>query len=480
MPVEFSRPPFDFELPTVYGPWFAVTDADRYTMTFPVLRYVDETERIRLPDDHAAGTPVGEAIEGLRAAGRALFASESEYRPAGGDDWASLESLDGYLWQARILEFLEPGARSNAVAVLRRALWERVLVPERVVERPDAGLEGKRAQTSESDGARDAAWVSALMQSAWAVAHATGDRARVRERWPLLKTAWTRHAPPRWVGFGRGEIDSFGDGVAPTIALARLAWLAGDLDAYRLACGEVAREWVSWNGRMRGGRWFREQQPWRPGSAIPEGTPVGRLLGGTRGWEIVAGARASGASGADRDGAWARFWDGDVARLGRAHWATDLRREWKILGAGESAPGTETAGMAALRNLGFADDSESSRVAVPPSGTRALVGTALLAHGLGKVRQLGRVEVERLIPDVDLTGPAPGFDGSRAEPHLVVSVEVDPGETPGWPRLQLVHWPTPGGEPWNVGEVRVGDGERPAGIRRVRGEHEVRWEVHGR
>ncbi len=41
-PAEFSAPPFDMEMPTFYGPFYGVQDADSYDVTLPVLRYVHE------------------------------------------------------------------------------------------------------------------------------------------------------------------------------------------------------------------------------------------------------------------------------------------------------------------------------------------------------------------------------------------------------------------------------------------------------
>lgn len=43
LPVEFVRPPFDMEVPTLFGPLYGVQDADEVALTLPVLRYVHET-----------------------------------------------------------------------------------------------------------------------------------------------------------------------------------------------------------------------------------------------------------------------------------------------------------------------------------------------------------------------------------------------------------------------------------------------------
>src|SRR4029434_4085061 len=44
IPVEFSRAPFNYEMPTPFGPFFGVPDVDGYEITFPVLQQVNELE----------------------------------------------------------------------------------------------------------------------------------------------------------------------------------------------------------------------------------------------------------------------------------------------------------------------------------------------------------------------------------------------------------------------------------------------------
>ena len=49
-PVKFSKPFFDMELPTAFGPYLAIPDVDSFDATFPVLHYVNETEVSQAPD----------------------------------------------------------------------------------------------------------------------------------------------------------------------------------------------------------------------------------------------------------------------------------------------------------------------------------------------------------------------------------------------------------------------------------------------
>ncbi|MBL9126178.1 MAG: hypothetical protein JNL97_00960, partial [Verrucomicrobiales bacterium] len=451
-PVEFSKAPFDFEFPTVYGPWFAVPDANTYSVTIPVLRFVAETERLRAPDAPPTEEEGKQILEELRAAGRALFGSPASYRPEGAGDWASEEALIGYAWQARALDFFEPAVRSNAVATLRRAMWDHVLEPSRFVE-PSPARAGERSPSEvEGSAARDASWTSVLLQSVWAVADAIGDRSLVRERWPLLARQAARSRPARWVALARGTGESVGEGAAGAIAYARLAWLAGDLEAYRLGCGEAAKELTLLHARLRGVPWFREQQPWQPGPPIPETARVGPLLEGTRGWEIVGGTETSRSKTDGLDREWSRFFDPDVARFCRTHAAPELRRAWNTLGTTASSTGAEGPARVVFRSFGFVTNTTARSAPVARSGGEAgaKVDAGTLALSMARARRRGWVGIERLVPDVALTGPAAPLERPAQWPHLVVSVARGDDGSPAWPRLGLVDWPTPTGSSWNL------------------------------
>ena len=92
-PVEFSKAPFDFEMPTVYGPWFGLPESGEYTMRFRVLQYVNEAEVVRAPDRRSGSAEETKVIESLRVVGRDLFGAPTGYRPEGGEDWASMAAL---------------------------------------------------------------------------------------------------------------------------------------------------------------------------------------------------------------------------------------------------------------------------------------------------------------------------------------------------------------------------------------------------
>jgi len=71
-PVRFSKPFFDMELPTPFGPYVAVQDEDAFEATFPLLHYVNESA--------ATG---GAEINGVAAAGQSPVASPESWSSFG-------------------------------------------------------------------------------------------------------------------------------------------------------------------------------------------------------------------------------------------------------------------------------------------------------------------------------------------------------------------------------------------------------------
>lgn len=460
-PVAFSQAPFGFEMPTVFGPWFAVPEADGYTMSFRVLRYVNETEQWT----GASGGGDAGAQAGLREAGRALFGQAGGYRPEGTGGPASLEALEGYLWQARAVPYFDAETRTRALGELQRVMKEGVLVP---------GVLG--GEVGGDEPARRV-WSSLLAQAVWAVAAASGDRTWVRERWPLLRSEWSRRRVGSWAKFGRDGMGELGDGAAAALAWARLAWLAGDQDGYRLGCGAVAAELVHLHARLRGARWFREQQPWSPGAVLTESAWVRRLRVGAGGWEVVEGA----GKGADAHASalaerWRYFRDPDIARFCREHLGGDVRREVEWLAGMAAESATARLALDTLAAVGFRPASGIGKAGQAGEGVPGLdMGrTAGLIRWLGQVRGEEKARVERLIPDVELTGPAE--EGQR-NGRLIGWIAGGADSPDGWPRMRWVDWPAPTGAIWDLGAVRVGDETGGARMKRTEGRHEDRWDV---
>lgn len=73
-PATYSRPPFDYEIPTPFGPYFGIADVDEYEVSFPVLKYLHETEAPAFPIPESAPAKVRQALERLQSTVTAAFA----------------------------------------------------------------------------------------------------------------------------------------------------------------------------------------------------------------------------------------------------------------------------------------------------------------------------------------------------------------------------------------------------------------------
>jgi hypothetical protein len=340
-PVQFSKIPRDFELPTPYGPFFAVPDADAYEMTFSVLRYVNETEAPALPVPAGAPEVVGQALDRLRESARGKFPSADRYDHDHGGMGNFCWAIQGDQWYAKALPYYDATTRSNAVASLGRYFRDEVLVADRFKEREYPAGSGRRYLILEGPGIGswgvlgDAGKFAAnLLQSVWAYAHYTGDHALVRERWPLIRRLFTLPAQTRWVGFGRDEIAELGDKAPSAAAFARLAYLAGDLESYEYGCAVFARELVHHYVQQRGAaRWFRENQPWHSDEALDEEIYLTNLWGDLAGWQLDGPAYPAQTGERQFDNRWVRFQDLDVARFYREHLLADVRTEFARLDA---------------------------------------------------------------------------------------------------------------------------------------------------
>jgi hypothetical protein len=295
----FSLKPLDFEMPTPFGPLFGIQNVDAYTVRFPWLGRVNT-----LPADHAvsAGDEAEAARERLRALGRDLFGSI-------GREGARVNALWDLVAAPAIVTALphfDPLTRSNATTLLGRFFRDVVLTEQSFVTgefpagsgravailKPVAADATERPEEALARGGR-------ALQSLWAYAHAAEDHALVRERWPLIRKLLPRSMAARWAAFGGSAID--GEGVDPesAIAYARLAYLAGDGDAYRHGCELAVRALTLERASRWGVRWFRERQPWHSMAPIPADARLDGFGREEWGWRLVSGgSEARSSSGA--------------------------------------------------------------------------------------------------------------------------------------------------------------------------------------
>lgn len=477
-PVEFDRPPFDFGIPTPYGPYFGIRDVDSYEMRFPVLRFVNATEEPSTEIPAGAPPVVGAALERLRAVARERFPSAAPFQPDHGGMENFCWSIQGDQWYLKALPWMDAQTRSNAVAALGRYFREVVLVPERFRERefPKGSgriwriLEGPGIGSSGAPG--DAGKCPEnLLQTLWAYAHFTGDHALIRERWPLIRQLFVTGAQTRWVGFGRDEMAELGDEAAPALAYARLAYLAGDLDGYHYGCSVFARELVHLHVQQRGGRWFRERQPWHSMEPIDEEVFPTHLLADVAGWQLDGPTYPTHTDERQSAHRWVRFQDLDVARFYREHLAKDVAAELDRL-AGRMDPKqaftdeshsrpSRVRLESFLRNTGptnLAAIATPDRFQGPPSG--------ILASCVAVLRTAQPPRLRRLIPGAPASGFVPGIsrDVPGPNPHLVQTLLVGATNAPAWPRIGWWGWRTPTGDRWNFGEIQVGSGSPPARV----------------
>jgi hypothetical protein len=412
-PAEFSKKPFDMEIPTPWGPLFGVEDADEYDIALRVLRYVNETVAGATSTSNASPVAVA-ALETLRAA-------VQEGLRAGGPRAPGDEVF------AKALPYLDETPRAAALTELKR-----------------------RFQTD----------TPADLEALWTYAHFTGDWALVQKRWADIRGFFARTRPARWAGFGRDAAPAFADEAAPCLAFARLAYKAGDLDGYAYGGQLFARALVQHWAQQRGGAWFRLHQPWHSMEAMDDEVYPTRVSEATGGWEIDGPKYPAQVINRWSEWRWLRFGNEDVARFHREFLLEDSRRELGRLAARWPSGRFWTSGpnlpppLVQLRALLL--DENSARLTnaadvAKISGPPAVVAASCLA-----VLQTSRRQtVERLIPG----GPATAFaTGLEREVDVAASgmahrVEFQKSGALRRPSAMWPVWRAPSGAVWNFGEV---------------------------
>ncbi|HSH17287.1 MAG TPA: hypothetical protein VLD18_14690, partial [Verrucomicrobiae bacterium] len=448
-------------------------NAEAYEATFKVLQYVNETEASDPPSTNAHPS-VARALARLRSAARDTFPRPEAYdHDHGGLDnfsWAIM----GDAWYAKALPYYDPVTRSNALAGLRAYFANDVLVTNRFIAREYPRGSGQVYHLVEGSGIDsggalgDAGKFSAhLLETIWAYAHFTGDWALIRERWPLIKTLFTTPAETRWAGFGRDAIAELGDEAAPCLAMARLAYGAGDIQLYEYACSLFARELAHHYVKQKGADYFRLNQPWHSMEVMDEEVYLTSLWGDAAGWQIDGPGYPEKAVERQFNDRWVRFRNEDVGRFYRDHLKIDVARELDRLGARWEPRRRHhndshlMPSLVQLRSLLLREPPEAlaewaapDQFTGPPSG--------VIASCLAVVRTSHPARYERLIPGGPpgpfVTGLERQVQGPNAT--LVTSVAFpkswaqEGGESAGWPRVTWwKSWRTPTDEPWNFGEI---------------------------
>jgi hypothetical protein len=427
-PAEFSKQPFDMEIFTPQGPYYGVQGVDSYEVTLPVLRYVNETEVVEAQLTNR-NSSVTAALNRLRQ-----IASGNFPAPGKVDAGATATRL------AKALPYLDAPTSSNAILSLRKFF------------RDDLLTKASSAQDSSS------------LESIWAYAHFTGDWDLVRERWPHIKQQFVAPARTRWAGFGPDETHVLADLGASRLALARLAWKGGDIDTYNYACQMFARELVQEWLRMRGVKYFRDNQPWHSMEAMAGQVYLGALRGETSGWQIDGPIYPRQNGERHFQLRWFGFNDSDLGRFFRDYLRPEVKAEldslqkaWPEDWRWHNEPHTIVQLRSLLLNEG---PSVLARVVAPDQFTGWPPG--VMASCMAVIRTSHPTRYERLIPGGE---PSPFVAGIEREvsgpnPNLVqrvVTERLDPtsekAATPIWPRLGWREWKTPSGADWNFGQI---------------------------
>ena len=473
-PVTYSRPPVDPWMPTPCGPYMGVENVDEFDATLRVLGYVHETEGCDLPAADAHPT-VRAALERLRETARRKFPSADRYDADPGGPAPFGQAVQGDAWYAKGLPYYDDQIRARAVAGLRKRFREDVLVPARFTERehPEGSGRTYAVLKDPGPGSSDDAGRSGtnLLEPLWAYAHFTGNWALLEERWDLVQRLFGGPAGTHWNTFGREGVAEMGDGAAPCLATARMAYKVGDMDTYGYACYLFARELVLHGARQRGGPYVRLNQPWHSLEAMPEEVYLTHLGAGGAGWQIDGPAYPAGAAVRRYADRWVRFASEDVARFCREHLSGDVRREMDLLAARWGADpalaarrrASEPHGMPSLVQLRsllldepperLADLATPDKFDGPPSG--------VIASCIAVLRTSHPARLERLIPKAGVSAFVAGLEREVDRPGAGLaegapSSDAAQESRPVWPTAAAGWgWKTPAGRRWSFGRVRA-------------------------
>ncbi len=444
-PVKFSKPVMDFAMFTTYGPYMGVEDVDSFDATFKVLQYVNETEAYDPPQTTNYPTALA-ALERLGQTAKETFRQPErrENDHAGGESPSAITSA---LWLSKGLPYYDAATRTNAFLTLQKFARELLLSTNRV-ELDDPGK------------------VSAdILESLWAYAHFSGDWDFLKERWGLVKQLFSAPNRTRWVGFGCDSITRLGEEAAPCLAMARMAYMVGDLDNYNYACYMFAREVVHLYVKQRGASYFQHHQPWHSMEFMGEEVYVTQLRSGPAGWQIDGPKYPWDKQNDERNyhHRWIHFQNEDVARFYRDYLKEDVHRELDLLRERwESKPKYANnprliPSEAQLRSLLLNETpAQLAEIAAPDQFSWS--ASEVIANCISVLRTSHPTRYERLIPGGD---PSPFVAGLEREvtgpnPYLIEALQRSTEKTNQliWPEVTWwKSWTTPTGHSWTLGHV---------------------------
>jgi hypothetical protein len=438
-----------------------------------------------------------------------------------GDRMAVDHGTENFVWAAMgdrfypmALPYIQaPHVAANARTSLRKYVDEWVLRPERFrsYDGPVASWRGTYLLAGpgiESWGELgDAGKFSEnLLSTIWSYAHYTGDVRTIRDRWDLIRRLDVTPLESGWKGFGRNSLVELGDGAAPPLDYARLAWMAGDIDTYYYQCYIATRELLQQFVRQNGAQYFRARQPYHqvfgapaPTSSIepmPADVFITNLYSGLRGWQVDGPSYPRVHGERQYENRWVRFSSTSVARFYRDHLrAEDLRAElgrWQTRFVDRPEPGPASQWLrddphimpslvrllslvvdAPIRELEQLAISRGARV--PYSEWRLYPDSAVFASAMAIIRQSHPREYQRVVPRSGSPGPyVLGLERSIPSQWSVLVQQLETWDAAGQPAWPVVGWTNwrpprradtrPGADLFSFGTVTPRPGRPPASV----------------
>lgn len=459
-------------LPSAYGPYMAVR-GNSYTIDFPLLQYVNETETQQPPnmDDPIVALAAQEVARRME---RKFTDGELEriWDHGGGNNYCWQAMGDRYY--AKALAYAPEQAGDNAKACMAKCVRQWVLNEAKykpfrgklILEGPGIGNWGGYDDSGK--------FSSNILETLWWYAHCTGDWDVIRERWDTVQKLFVTPRECRWRGFGRDAIAEMGDEAAPPLCMARMAYQIGDMDMYAYASYVFVRElvhlWVKTQPEC--GEWFRALQPWHNMERMDGRLFLTNLWGDVAGWQIDGPDYPDQTGERQYRNRWVRFGNEDVARFFRDHMGQIVREEldwWATREDSPYKPGQSTAHIAPsleqLRSLLLNESPEELAKLTPMQDARIGRAADAISYYLSFIR-IGRpTQYTRLIPEDLPTSPwilglERESDGSDS--CLVVRVSTKEGHWPvlsDWRAWKPPKAPAdlPGADRWSYGQIIAGD-----------------------
>ncbi|MDB6053046.1 MAG: hypothetical protein JWN25_569 [Verrucomicrobiales bacterium] len=305
-PVTFSRTPWDLDYFSPYGPCIGIQDVDQYEASLSVLGWVNRTEHLSAALITNQSVVIKSTLEKINA----IASKEFDGNPTLTGKVNVQEQLDRDLWLSRSLPYLDPVNRTKVTSGLKHH-FSQILENAETVRQPTNDFPGN------------------FLPAIWAYSHFTSDWTLVRKNWVLIKESFGTSSDCRWVTFGRGGKVEQGEEAARSLAFARLAYQAGDIDSYNYGCYLVAGDLVRLYARNRGIDYFRDRQPWNSEQAMDQEVYLTGMNPGSEGWRIEGPHFPAEETKRTFDNRWNRFNDFDVAGFFRDQLQDESRVELK-------------------------------------------------------------------------------------------------------------------------------------------------------